>query len=98
MWPVGNGLFEASGMVYCIVQCVILLTVRVFTLGCSWCDIEKDGDGTSGMIVLSRWDRVVEMCGGDWWERGKVMGFEYGGEKLFSLCLGMRVLGGVGCN
>ena len=51
--PVDNGSFEA--------ECVALLAVSVFALGCSWCAVEVVDEGTSGMNILSWWDGVVDV-------------------------------------
>ena len=70
-------------MVRYMVECVTLLTVSVFALDCSWCEVETGGEGTSGMITLPWWDGVVKICGGDWWIRCKVAVFKHGGGKEF---------------
>ena len=64
--PVGNGLFEAVGMARYVVECVTLLAVSIFALCCPWYVVERCGECTSGMIVLSWRSRVVEVCGVDW--------------------------------
>ena len=48
-----------------MVECVTLLAVGVFALDCPWYTIEANGEGTSGMNILSRWGGLVEIGVGD---------------------------------
>ena len=39
-------------MVCCVVECVTLLVVNAFALGCPWCVVETVGEDTSVMNAL----------------------------------------------
>ena len=38
---------------WCVIECVTLLVVGFYALGCPWCAVEVVDESTSGMISLS---------------------------------------------